>query len=208
MTTRFQRARVGATDYNPAPVAVPGDAIPPPQIDTGDKARLIQNVRIADNVRELAEEGRSFTETVILTGNRNNPWDEPLAPSVPVISFRVPNARALWVDRLGWRFTDPFMHELFSNNLEIHVNGQRLPWYRDGGVDVDPVGPPVPVAGASLSPVGFQYPFGSIAEPMPISTIYVDSGSLFEVRLVGGGDYVGVSVRVIGRLRKVAGGMT
>jgi hypothetical protein len=120
----------------------------------------------------------------------------------------VPKARALWVDRLGWRFTDPFMHELFSNNLEIHVNGQRLPWYRDGGVDVDPVGPPVPVAGASLSPVGFQYPFGSIAEPMPISTIYVDSGSLFEVRLVGGGDYVGVSVRVIGRLRKVAGGMT
>jgi len=211
MTMRHQRARVGATSYDPAPVSIPGDSIAPPQVDPSGKNQLIANARIQSNVDELAREGRSFTETVILTGNRTNPWDQPLAPSVAIISFRVPDGRALWVERLGWRFSDPFMHVIFSDGMEMRVNGQRVPWYRDGGTDVDPGGIYMPLGADSLEPVGFQYPIGSIAEPVPIEPIYVDANGLFEILLVQGpasGDYVSMSVRVIGRLRKTAGGMS
>lgn len=215
MLPRFHRARVGATSYDPAPHQSPPEAIAPPQVSTARKGELITEVRIADNVRALAAEGASYLETVVLTGNQFNPWDQPLAPSVPVISFRVPDARILRVERMGWRFTDPAMHELFGDSMEMRINGQRVVWYRDGGTDQDPVGDysysPGAGVGNPLSPVGFRYPWGSITEPMGIHPVYVDSGALFEVLLVqgpAGGDFVGISVRVVGRLRKAAGGPT
>ena len=158
-------------------------------------------LRSEEQAKARLTEMRGSDQSVLLFHSSEGPFNNPAdaTPTHGVFTFTVPPGRVLVVNGLGWKLSDPFLQASLSYEVELYVDGSRLPFWQE----ITPALVP--------SKSGFRFAFGSVPFLLDIEPVYIQSNSTLSVVLrrydVTFVEFIAVVVMVRGWMEKPVGGV-